>query len=76
MEDLFDEGGNPDSESCGTNRTGHYLVKIKLNKDIPQLLPFLGDVGENFLQKNSEALSYLVWPSHETSVALRKTVSE
>ena len=42
LEDLFDDGGVPDSESFGTNRTGRYSVKIKLNKDIPQLLPIMG----------------------------------
>ena len=42
MEDLFDDGGILDSETHGTNRSGIYSVKIKLVKDIPQLLPILG----------------------------------
>ena len=42
MEDLFDDGGVLDSEIHGTNRSGIYSVKIKLAKDIPQLLPIMG----------------------------------
>ena len=29
-------------ESKGTNRTGTYVVKVKLDKDIPELLPVAG----------------------------------
>jgi hypothetical protein len=42
MENLFDDGGILDSEAHGTNRSGIYSVKIKLAKDIPQLVPILG----------------------------------
>ena len=38
VEDCFDD----DSEDDGTNRTGIYSVKMKLDMDIPQLLPMAG----------------------------------
>jgi hypothetical protein len=41
-EALFEDGGDPLEAADGTNRTGNYNVKIKLNGDIPQLLPILG----------------------------------
>ena len=41
-EALFDDGGDPNAAEDGTNRTGNYNVKIKLNQDIPQLVPILG----------------------------------
>ena len=40
VEELFDDGLN--EESQGTNRTGTYVVKLKLNKDVPELLPIAG----------------------------------
>ena len=42
LEDLFEDGLCPASTSGGLNRTGIYSVKIKLNRDIPQILPILG----------------------------------
>jgi hypothetical protein len=42
MEDPFEDGGEPNSESNGTNRSGIYSVKIKLNIDIPQMIPIFG----------------------------------
>jgi hypothetical protein len=41
-EALFDDGGDPNAAQDGTNQTGNYYVKIKLNQDISQLLPILG----------------------------------
>ena len=41
-EELFDDGGDPLAGSDGTNRTGNYNVRIKLARDVPQLLPILG----------------------------------
>ena len=41
-EELFDDGGDPFTGADGTNRTGNYNVRIKLAKDVPQLLPILG----------------------------------
>ena len=42
VEELFEDGktGNPETE--GTNRTGTYIVCIKLSRDIPELLPVSG----------------------------------
>ena len=40
VEELFDDGLNEDSQ--GTNRTGTYVVKVKLRKDMPELLPIAG----------------------------------
>ena len=42
LEDLFEDGICPESTSGGLNRTGIYSVKIKLKRDIPQILPILG----------------------------------
>ena len=42
LEDLFEDGICPASASGGLNRTGIYSVKIKLSRDIPQILPILG----------------------------------
>ena len=42
MEDLFDDGGEQHLDSNGTNRSGVYSVKIKLKKDIPQMVPIHG----------------------------------
>jgi hypothetical protein len=42
MEDLFDDGGELHLESNGSNRSGVYSVKIKLKKDIPQMIPIYG----------------------------------
>ena len=36
-EQLFDYGGDE-----GLNRTGNYTVRIRLEKDIPQLVPIHG----------------------------------
>jgi hypothetical protein len=41
-EPLFDDDGDPNAAEDGNNQTGNYNVKIKLNQDIPQLLPILG----------------------------------
>ncbi len=41
VEVLFYDGVAHSDESS-TNRTGTYMVKIRLSKDIPQLLPILG----------------------------------
>ena len=42
MEELFVAGVSNDSDNDGTNRTGTYVLRIKLKRDIPQLLPILG----------------------------------
>ena len=42
MEDLFDDGLPPGPTCGGINRTGTYSVKIKLQSDIPQILPIMG----------------------------------
>jgi hypothetical protein len=41
-EALFYDVGDPNAAEDDTNRAGNYNVKIKLNHDIPQLLPMLG----------------------------------
>jgi hypothetical protein len=41
-EELFDDGGLPDNELDGTNRTGNYIARIKLRRDIPEWVPILG----------------------------------
>jgi hypothetical protein len=38
---LFNDRSDPSNEEDGTNRTGNYSVRIKLNKPIPQLIPIL-----------------------------------
>jgi hypothetical protein len=42
MENLFHNGGELDSETNGTNRSAINLVKIKLNKDILQMISIMG----------------------------------
>ena len=42
MEDLFDDGLAASGTSGGLNRTGTYSVKIKLRRDVPQILPIMG----------------------------------
>ena len=41
-EELFDDGGSPDNELAGTNRTGNYIARIKLRCDIPEWVPIRG----------------------------------
>jgi hypothetical protein len=41
-EQLFDNGGDPNDANDGVNRSCNYIVKIKLNRDLPQLVPILG----------------------------------
>jgi hypothetical protein len=41
VEDVFEDGVNIEGDA-GTNRTGTYSVTIKLDKNIPQLLPIMG----------------------------------
>lgn len=43
-EELFedDDGGSPDTELGGTNRTGNYIARLKLRRDIPEWVPILG----------------------------------
>ena len=41
-EELFKDGVNGDGPNDGTNRTGNYLVTIRLKKQITQFLPILG----------------------------------
>jgi hypothetical protein len=40
-EELFDGGGSPNSKLNGNNRTGKYLVLIKLKRNMPELIPTL-----------------------------------
>ena len=42
VEELFEDGVSKATENDGTNRTGTYALRIKLKKNIPQLLPMLG----------------------------------
>ena len=42
LEDVFEDNLGPDESDDGTNRTGNYSVRIKLNKDMPQLAPIMG----------------------------------
>ena len=42
VEELFEDGTGNNTENDGTNRTGTYALRIKLKRDIPQLLPMLG----------------------------------
>ena len=41
-EELFSDNANQEGASDGTNRTGNYLVTMRLNKEITQLSPILG----------------------------------
>jgi hypothetical protein len=41
-EQLFDDGRDPNDAEDGINRSGNYIVKIKLGRDIPQFVPILG----------------------------------
>jgi hypothetical protein len=41
-EDIFDDGSGHDGSNKGNNRTGIYSVKVKLNRDLPQLAPIMG----------------------------------
>lgn len=42
VETLFDNGIKNQDETVGRNRTGMYIVKIRLTRNIPQLLPKMG----------------------------------
>ena len=42
VEETFDDGSDPMASLDGTNRTGVYAVKLKLNGAVPELLPILG----------------------------------
>ena len=57
LEDLFEDGICPESTSGGLNRTGIYSVKIKLKRDIPQILPIMGKKNQNSLQGYTKTLS-------------------
>ena len=46
MEDLFDDGLAASGTSGGLNRTGTYSVKIKLRRDVPQILPIMEGESE------------------------------
>jgi hypothetical protein len=39
---LFEDGNANNTTDSGMNRMGNYNVKIKLNRDVPELLTFLG----------------------------------
>jgi hypothetical protein len=39
---MFSHGSNQDSPEDGSDRTGNYVVKVKLIKNIPELVPILG----------------------------------
>ena len=41
-EEVFDDGSGHDGSNKGNNRTGTYSVKVRLNKDLPQLAPIMG----------------------------------
>jgi hypothetical protein len=41
-EELLGDDANKEGTGDGTNRTGNYLVTMRLNKEITQLLPILG----------------------------------
>ena len=40
VEELFDDGvsSDPNPENGGTNRTGTYVARVKLNGDIPEYI--------------------------------------
>ena len=42
VEELFEAGISQDPDNDGTNRTGTYAFRIRLEKDIPQFVPILG----------------------------------
>ena len=42
VEELFDDGSDGDPVTEGTNHTGTYVFKVKLNRDIPELVPISG----------------------------------
>jgi hypothetical protein len=36
------DGTNPEDENDGNNRTGNYIVRVKLERKIPELVPIMG----------------------------------
>jgi hypothetical protein len=57
-EKLFNDGGT--SETDGTHRTQNYTVKIKLKKEISNILPIIGKRIKITYLRHSEALSKLL----------------
>ena len=42
VKELFEDGGTGNPETDVTNQTGIYVTKVRLNRDIPELLPVAG----------------------------------
>ena len=42
IEEHFDDKGTGDPETEGTNQTGTYIAKVRLERDIPELVPIDG----------------------------------